>query len=187
MDNRRLSASGDTDLNEDPKPLQSDIKVTNRGFIRNESLESDSDCYVRVSLQECNDPKLVLDKIRCLLSDTQAKHLQHQTSTSGPKIEKLNALIEILSILMVCPSNEQDFVGYVTYMEAYEIFVAHRKGPVDKDSFLLALLDKHHGLPVNVLKIDGIRYIVLKTPSFDYVNFFRLIGIVSETRVMKQK
>lgn len=150
-----------------------------RGDIRKESLYH-GDWQIRVSLQICSDPGLALERIKGILNEAVRSRQKHQRDQQGGKIDTLTALIELLTILMLPRSEvEHNYIGYMMFQEAFERYAGHNMQPVNKDTFLLHLLDEQHGLPVNILRCKGDSYIILKSSSFDYVSFFKLMNIVS--------
>jgi hypothetical protein len=95
--------------------------------------------------------------------------------------ENLSAKVEILKFLSLKDENEI-CKGYMTFQEGFEIYASHTNssGPF-KDDFLLSLLHEENGLPVNIVMCKGVRYIILRSSTFDYVSFLDLIGTIDST------
>ena len=134
---------------------------SNRSDIRCHSKHDEKDWLVRSSLQSL-DAGDALYKLEALIANSKGEN----------KCDRLHAKVEILKILMLQNDNGIS-KGYMTFTEAYEIFVAHLDIIVTENGFLISILDEHRGLPVNVIMINGVRYIILKSNTVDYVSLLQ--------------
>ncbi len=152
--------------------------LSHRSATRNESKTTPMGWLIKQSLQDLNSNECMT----LLLSLKHQKEVlfnrnQWKQENEVPKsAQQLSGLIEVLKVLTM-DSNQK---GFITFQHAYEIYAAHIDGQVNMDTFQLNLLDQDHGLPINIIHCNGIRYIVVKSQDINICNFLQDLGVVKQ-------
>lgn len=124
--------------------------------------------WARRSLQSCDDPELCEKRLSALLQS----HLKNKKHSNV-----LNGLLRILSSLKVSndlifdeENTPNQYRGFLSFQEAYEIFCGYQDIHTDIDNFRDNLLHPVHGLCVDLLSLPyaNEKYIVLRSKYFDF-------------------
>jgi hypothetical protein len=124
------------------------------------------DIDVRVSLQQCE-----LGGLPFLLN---YHYTEAKKSNNEKKQKKIQGLLEIHNHLLLKPDdNSAEYIGYIDFDIAHELYCGHQEQHIEKKDFRDILLHSKYGLCVyvaNFLQFNK-RYVILKTQTLDLPSF----------------